>query len=405
MSFINTLQDEDSIAVDGLDCDDSQTCIGDTSQVSEENIINDEPIVYPIKNIVLERGFYSIFELKRKFDKETQVLILDSSFQRESVWKIQQKRELIESILMGLPLPIFYFNADKDGNLIVIDGRQRLTALFEFIDNKFKLEKLNILSDFNGKKFNELLPMWQSKIEDYQIMAHIIKPPTPDKVKFDIFDRVNRAGTQLNKQEIRNALYQGNATSLLNEVSNSQAFAKATENAFKNEKRMKDRYLILRFLAFYLYFDKKLVKNGSPYKYNNDLNELLGVTMEYLNQINKYEFEELKKLTIECLDSVYHLLGANAFRLVKYIEDGSIKRFAINITIFECVMYAMSKLQNNTNHLKDLKNKFDDMKNNSEFRDSLRNHRDSIQNVKIRYEFIRNILDEYGVNIGDIYDY
>ena len=97
----------------------------------------------------------------------------------------------------------------------------------------------------------------QTKIEDYQIIAHVIQPPTPDRIKFDIFDRVNRAGTQLNKQEIRNALYQGNATQLLSQLCQTSEFAEATENGFAKEVRMKDRYIVLRFIAFYLYYNQQ----------------------------------------------------------------------------------------------------------------------------------------------------
>ena len=188
--------------------------------------------VYPVKSIKVERGFYTTFELKRKYDKQPSLVILDSDFQRENVWKLQQKRELIESILMGLLLPIFYFNEDKMGKLIVIDGRQRLDAIFSYMNGDFALDKLKILDEFNKKKFKDLDPIYQSKIEDYQIMAHVIQPATPDRVKFDIFDRVNRAGTQLNKQEIRNALYQGKSTLLLNRLCNSNEFNEATENYF-----------------------------------------------------------------------------------------------------------------------------------------------------------------------------
>ena len=109
----------------------------------------------------------------------------------------------------------------------------------------------------------------QTKIEDYQIIAHVIQPPTPDRIKFDIFDRVNRAGTQLNKQEIRNALYQGNATQLLSHLCQTSEFAEATENGFAKEVRMKERYIVLRFIAFYLYYNQQLyvVSNGERLRY------------------------------------------------------------------------------------------------------------------------------------------
>ncbi|MDE6054534.1 MAG: DUF262 domain-containing protein, partial [Lachnospiraceae bacterium] len=168
----------------------------------------EEAQIYPMDGIKVDKGFYTVFELKRRFDSKEKRIILDSEFQREDVWKYDRKSELIESVLMGLPLPIFYFNQDKYGKIIVVDGRQRLTALFEYMNDTYPLIKLKILPQLNNLKFSQLPPHLAGRLEDYQIQAHVIQPPTPDRIKFDIFDRVNRAGTQLNKQEIRNALYQ-----------------------------------------------------------------------------------------------------------------------------------------------------------------------------------------------------
>ena len=364
------------------------------------SIYSDDERIYPMKSIKVERGFFTTYELKRKFDKEPSLVIIDSDFQRESVWKLQQKRELIESILMGLPLPIFYFNEDKRGRLIVIDGRQRLNAIFEFLNNNFTLDKLKILDEFNKKKFKDLDSIYQSKIEDYQIIAHVIQPMTPDRVKFDIFDRVNRAGTQLNKQEIRNALYQGKATNLLNEISKSDEFNEATENYFKKDTRMKNRYLILRFISFYLYYNNKLFKgnknNEDLYKYTGDIDELLGFVMEYLNAFDDEQINKIKNITLRALEQISFYLGANAFRLVDRKEDGTIKRYPININIFEILMYAMTLLPYKKDEIRDkLKHEIDSLKKDSNFRKSLNNHRDSEIKVKDRYNMIIKLVGEF----------
>jgi len=351
-----------------------------------------------MKEIKVDKGFYTAYELKRKYDKIPSLVILDSDFQRKGVWDSQRKRELIESVLMGLPLPIFYFNEDKKGRLIVIDGRQRLTTLFEFMDNKFYLDKLKILDDFNNNKFKDLDPILQAKIEDYQIMAHVIQPPTPDRIKFDIFDRVNRGGLQLNKQEIRNALYQGNATKLLSSLSNLPAFKIATENNFIKDKRMKDRYLLLRFIAFYLYYNKKLYKENELYQYTSDIDEFLGLTMEHLNSLDQIEINEIEKVTTDALEQVNFYLGINAFRLLDLDTNGKLKRYPININIFESIMYSMTLLPFCNQDLKEsIKIKYDQMKNSQEFRNSITNHRDNVIKVTERYNIIMKI-------VGEIYD-
>lgn len=93
---------------------------------NEEMDINgrEDEQIYPMNGIKVDKGFYTIFELKRKFDSGEKRIILDSDFQREEVWNLQRKIELVESVLMGLPLPIFYFNQDKYGRLIVVDGER-----------------------------------------------------------------------------------------------------------------------------------------------------------------------------------------------------------------------------------------------------------------------------------------
>ena len=97
--------------------------------------------------------------------------------------------------------------------------------------------------------FDKLTPLEQNKIEDCSLTLHVIKAPTSDRVTFDLFDRVNRGGTRLNNQEMRNALYQGNATELINRLAEKEAFVEATEHSIP-ANHMKDRYLVLRFVAF-----------------------------------------------------------------------------------------------------------------------------------------------------------
>lgn len=372
---------------------------GKTYTVSEVLIENEDELdasftcdksVYPMNHIKVEKGFYTVFELKRKFDSKSKKIVLDSDFQRESVWKPIQKSELIESILMGLPLPIFYFNEDKKGRLIVIDGRQRLTALFEYLDNKFTLGKLKVLPELAGMKFSDLDAITQSIIEDYQIQAHVIQPPTPDRIKFDIFDRVNRAGTQLNKQEIRNALYQGNSTMLLINLCKTEEFSAATDRAFSKNSRMKDRYIILRYIAFSLYFDDKILEDGKIYEYKNDIDDLLGRAMDYLNNCNDEELSVIKKETQMCLKNAYFYLGNNGFRL---FTNG--KKSPINMNVFECLMHLMSKLpMENITIKKTLRLSVNKMLKDRDFLDSIGNHRDNWAKIQRRFEMADIIAAE-----------
>lgn len=339
---------------------------------------------YPLDNINIEKAYFSVFEMKRKLGKAITNVVLDSAFQRDSCWKNPQKIELVESVLMGLPLPLFYFNRNVEGKLIVVDGRQRLTALFDYMDDKFALKDLKILPEKYEKKFSELDPISQSKIEDYQLQANIIVPPTSEQVKFDIFDRVNRGGLKLNKQEIRNALHQGKSTELLNKTVKLELFKEITGDAFDKDDRMKAQYFILRFISFYLWKNGRFNIDGE-YKYI-DSDELFSFTMDYINELDDISGIEL---TLEkTMSNCKTYLDPEVFRL-----NSNGKRTPINMNVFETVMYIMSKIDKK-HDVSNVSDKVYGIKKNVEFIKNIGNHRDGEKNVLWRFNMAEKIAKE-----------
>lgn len=334
---------------------------------------------------------FSIYELYRKYKK--QQLVLEVDFQRNTVWGPKQKCELIESILMGLPLPIFYFKQQNNSTYVVVDGKQRLSTLFEFLNNGFTLKSLKILKFLNGKKFKDLtdeLGIYQSQLEDYQVYSHVILPPTPDKILFDIFDRVNRGGTKLNKQEIRNALYHGRGLKMITAVTKSEEFVKATRIEYKKDSRMKGSYLVTRFLAFYLLFNGLLDKDGKQYEYTGDLDDLIEVTLTKLNQTLLEELEQIGKFTIKCLERANDILGKGAFR--KEVNESK----PINMNIFETTLYFMALMQKN-NVVVPQKVVYEALKrtiNSDEFLDYIGNSRDNTVKVYGRFQLMEKVFEE-----------
>lgn len=316
--------------------------------------------IYPNATVKITKVQFSLFELKRKYENiDRQDIVLDPKFQRGLVWKKgKQRSELVESVLMGIPIPIIYLFETKDGKKEVVDGRQRITTFIEFMNNEFSLKELRMLPNLNGKKFSELDPLLQSKIEDYQLSAYVIQPPTPERVKFDIFDRVNRGGTQLNNQEMRNALYQGYATDLLDTLSKFDSFKKATGNSISST-RMKDRYIISRFIGFYLLRNSKI-----DISYKSDIDDFLGRIMEYLNFHSSYnEIKYLENVFDETMKNVYEDLGVDAFRFETYNQN----RRPINMALFETLSYFYTffskedlKSYNVNTYIKNIKKEFDE---------------------------------------------
>ncbi len=175
---------------------------------------------------------------------------LAPDFQRLYVWKPLQRSRLIESILLGIPLPAFYFNQDHQGAMQVVDGVQRLTTIHRFAKKDERLADLEYLKTLDGKKFSELDVALKRRFQQTQIFVNVIEPQTPDDVKFDVFRRINTGGSPLTAQEIRHCMSRAPARALLKRLIESKSFHDATDHAFKKERRMADREVALRFCAF-----------------------------------------------------------------------------------------------------------------------------------------------------------
>lgn len=361
---------------------------------TEKSLENEENDIYPDAIVNIARDPLSAFQLKRKFERNPPLLKLDPDFQRESVWNEKQKCELMESILMSIPLPVIYVKEDKDGVYIIVDGRQRLTTMFDFMDNKFHLQNLKILKTLNGKYFKDLAELEQNKVEDCPLTLHVIKPPTSDRVTFDLFDRVNRGGTRLNNQEMRNAIHQGKATKLLKQLSSNEYFIKATDHSI-NPKRMKDRYLILRFVAFYLWRKELLIdiRTKEKIEYKSDLEDFLSKTMEFLNAPTSDNIlEVIQNLFNKTMQSCFELFGKDCFRLPK---QGDKQRRPVNMALFETLSYFIAELDSAVLMNKTLiENKYQNLINDGAYVKALTYTVDSNVSIKTRFEKIEEKIME-----------
>jgi len=190
------------------------------------------------------------------------------SFQRDYVWKVPQASKLIESLVMGLPIPSIFMAKDegKDDNYYIIDGQQRLKSIEKFYNGEFALQSVSKKLyglDFNGKLYEELDEKLKDRIDEYAIQLIIIKQDKPDDNNdsiYKIFERINTEGTKLLPQEIRASSYHGKFNELLSELANKQKWIDFIQ--MKNSRKSHEE-LILRFLA--LYFDLDNYK--SPMKH------------------------------------------------------------------------------------------------------------------------------------------
>lgn len=238
---------------------------------------------------------------------------LSPDFQRQFVWTdIGARSRLIESIMLRIPLPVFYLAQDHAGRLQVVDGLQRLTVIKQFLDNELRLRDLEYLKDEEGKVFRHDDPSrcidqrFRKRILQTQIMMNIIDPQTPADVKFDIFKRINQGGRPLNAQEIRNCMSAPETRHLLHSLSRSPDFLEATCSSV-GTVRMQDQEIALRFAAF------RLADLGKQAPYPGNMERFLDQTIETLNYDSRL-FDQLVPAFERSMRNSAHLFGAFAFR-------------------------------------------------------------------------------------------
>ncbi|MFH0270562.1 DUF262 domain-containing protein [Vibrio jasicida] len=229
---------------------------------------------------------------------------LQPEFQRgDRVWPIPDKSRLIESVLLGLPIPVFYFaekentdpDVDADYIWVVIDGLQRTTALIGYMRGEYDLKGLKRLSEYNDLTFNELPRKEQRKIREYQLFGHLIPMSNDsDAMIREIFHRINTYGKTLSAQEIRSALYQGPTNRFLKYVADSDEFISAIPTSISSN-RMLDLEYVLRALAF-------LIFGYENYNYETN-DDFLSHAMKTLNKY-KYPINS----TIDQADPIYSCL-------------------------------------------------------------------------------------------------
>ena len=360
--------------------------------------------VYPNAEVRVTRAQYSTLHIKRLVEDRKE-LIIDPDFQRGNVWAKKQGAELVESILMGIPIPVMYLFEMRDGSKQVVDGRQRIAAILDFLNDKLILRDLKILPEYNNFKFSDLDAKMQGIFEDSQMYFYIIQPPTPERVKYDIFDRVNRGGTRLTNQEMRNALYRGKSTRLISELSKSEKFLRATGHGISS-KRQKDNYVVLRSISFYLLYKKSefvLKQNGESIEYKSDIDDFLAKMMIFINEKASDELiADCRAMFLRAMNNSYDIMGEDAYRFAAYEdENGKSRKRPINMPLFEMLVFIFSDDCVTTNKLV-TRNAINKFKESYDYQKMLMSNVDSSTNVTERFttalKLIKQIKDDTSNN-------
>lgn len=324
-------------------------------------------------------------------------LVLRPDFQRKYVWDKKKASSLVESILIGVPLPAVYL-AEEGGKEIVVDGQQRLTSIFNFLkncgdefgDEEFELDSLDALTELEGKTFAQLPDEFQERILSYPIRQVLIVQDNDEGVKFDVFTRLNTGAVKLNAMEMRHCLYRGAFMDKLEALASYEDFVRAFPISDVKESRMANIELVLRFAAFY---HRGYTVFGPSLKSFLDME---ACSYKDVDDNTIKEFEEKFKSTVRIIMSVFG--PDHSFRLFSVGENGE-GNWAQkeNVALYEAMMVAFSMYDVNIimrNADRIYEGLLELMSADEDFRDTLEHHTTSKARIILRIDKIRAVMNK-----------
>lgn len=312
-------------------------------ELGNEDVPNDNPFNPNDINInIVPRTIGQLVEML-EYDE-----IIIPKYQRlPNLWKPKMKSRFIESLMLSLPIPLFYFDEGDDKKWRVIDGLQRISTLEHFIlagrkENTissnvepFRLENLEFRTEFNGKLYTDLPRDIQRRISTNQVTINLIGKNTPNQVKYNIFSRINQGGIQLETQEIRTALFQGYRIEFLEtlvspETEAGKLFLSSTNHSIPT-LRQQDLDFVTRFVTFYLLTHDK---------YEPDMDTFL--TKGTLSiPASPSEQKKIRRAFKSAMQLSFEIFGIDSFRKRTNISD---KRKPINKPLFETISVGFARL-------------------------------------------------------------
>lgn len=322
------------------------------------------------------------FTLEVLYSKWKAPEILIPDFQRGFVWKQVQSSKLIESFLVGLPVPaVFLYTERKSQKYFVIDGQQRLKSIFYYFEGYFgvptddthrvfRLSGLNSKSRFANKTFEELSDEDQRRLKNSVLRAFVVQQldPEDDTSMYHIFERLNTGGTLLTNQEVRNCVYHGEFINLIKRLNTSNTWRQIVGKD-DPDSRQKDLELIVRFFA---------LRDISAY--DKPLKDFLSKYMRKNRDPDPAAISRATNVFERTCGVVIDSLGRKPFHI----------RAGLNAAVFDSVMVAVSR------HLDqipvDLKVRFQKLVNDTDFDKATRTATTDKENIDLRFTKAEQIL-------------
>jgi hypothetical protein len=360
-----------------------------------EDATNDEPIVIEKnKKIVSQPSNVAIQTLYQWFKDGD--LILAPDFQRRYVWDKKKASALIESIILNVPLPQLFTARDKNREE-VIDGQQRLTSIFSFIDgifpdgSNFKLHKnLRVLGEeIGGKTYSELEKEYKRAINKYALTIISITEESNDDIKFEMFERLNTNITPLTSQELRNCMFRGKYNDFIKRLADYPDFEYII-NSPEKKKRMYDVELVLMFCSFHNTSYDQYSKSLAQWL-NQDMRENSSISDERLDRIEKNY-----KKSVKLIKRIWDKKAFNIFSVDAETNTGSFST-QFNQGLFQILMQGFLPYDDNqvmpyTDLIRE--ELLNLLIHNIEFRETLTGSgTNSPKNIRKKFDIWRNTLN------------
>ena len=335
---------------------------------------------YPLDTMLIRNEHRTVRDVLHRIERGD--FIMDPDFQRDFIWDAGKQSKLIESVLMRIPLPVFYIAENSDGKLVVVDGLQRLSTFQNFATDRLRL-RLPERPELNGKQFAEIDRKLQNRIEDCNLILYVIDSKAPERARLDIFDRVN-SGVPLTRQQMRNSLYMGPATQFLKEQAEQDLFLKATGGSL-NRGQMRDREFINRFCGFHL-----LALDD----YRGDMDLFLSQTLKRMNALETADLQNLSLRLNTGLANNYKLFDRYAFR--KHTAERLGRRGFINASLWDVMSIGLSRYDENqvNSSAARLRTEFYRLLANPDFNDAITLGTNQATRVKLRFQMANRMFRE-----------
>lgn len=214
----------------------------------EQKLKAEEQIRTLRKEIDYNTRDYSIDFLIQKF-RDDEFYIPDE-YQRQYIWNDEDKNRFVESILLGLPIPLMFFSDTDDGRCEIIDGAQRTQAMEEFMSGDLILSDLKKLTSLNGFSYNDIPAYFRKKFDKTNMRIVVLSDDTSLEIRQEIFNRINTTGREANASEIRRGSFRGPFMDFLMSCTREPIFIEVCPISETMSKRYEQLELVLRFFAF-----------------------------------------------------------------------------------------------------------------------------------------------------------